>query len=78
MPTVLQIMGAGRKPIHELAIAALAGRDLAALGGRPTLRTLEVAAPPSARRRIVIEGEDGTVKAAELLRRLGADGDVKL
>jgi electron transfer flavoprotein beta subunit len=78
MPTVLQIMGAGRKPIHELAIAALAGLDLAALGGRPTLRSLEVAAPPSARRRIVIEGEDGTVKAAELLRRLGADGEVKL
>ncbi|HLT01803.1 MAG TPA: electron transfer flavoprotein subunit beta/FixA family protein [Geminicoccaceae bacterium] len=78
MPTVLQIMGAGRKPIHELALGALAGLDLAALAERPAVRTLEVAAPPSSRRNIVIEGDDAAAKAAELLRRLGADGEVKL
>ena len=78
MPTVLQIMGAGRKPIHELPIGGLAGLDLSALGGRPALRTRDVVAPPSSRRNIVIEGDDVAAKTAELLRRLGADGEVKL
>jgi electron transfer flavoprotein beta subunit len=76
MPTVLQIMGAGRKPIHELALAGIDGLNLAALAGRPALRSIEVAAPPSARRNIVIEGDDVAAKVAELLRRLGADGEI--
>lgn len=78
MPTVLQIMGAGRKPIHELAIAELHGLDLAALGRRPTLRSLDVVAPPSARRNVMIEADDAAAMACELLRRLGADGEVKI
>lgn len=78
MPTVLQIMGAGRKPIREIELAALEGLDLAALAGRPALRTLDVTAPPSARRAIVVTGDDVSAKAAELLRRLAADGEVTL
>jgi electron transfer flavoprotein beta subunit len=77
MPTVLQIMGAGRKPIHEVPIAELPGLDLAALAERPCLRSLEFKAPPNARRNFVIEGDDAAAKVAELLQRLGADGEVK-
>ncbi len=76
MPTVLQIMGAGRKPIHETRIGELPGLDLAALASRPSLRSLEVKAPPNARRNVVIAGDDAAAKAAELMRRLGADGEV--
>jgi len=78
MPTVLQIMGAGRKPIHEIPIGELPGLDLAALAERPSLRSLEVSAPPNARRNVVIEGDDAAAKAVELLRRLGVDGEVSI
>jgi electron transfer flavoprotein beta subunit len=78
MPTVLQIMGAGRKPIHEIRVGDLPGLDLAALAARPGLRSLEVAAPPNARRNVVIRGDDAAAKVAELLRRLGADGEVRV
>jgi electron transfer flavoprotein beta subunit len=76
MPTVLQIMGAGRKPLREVPLASLEGLDLAALARRPTLRTLDVTAPPSARRGIVVTGDDAAAKAAELLRQLTVDGEV--
>lgn len=78
MPTVLQIMGAGRKPVRELALAELDGLDVQALARRPALRTLDVTAPPSARRGIAIEGEDAAAKSTELVRRLAADGEVTL
>ncbi|MGD9511347.1 MAG: hypothetical protein AB7I59_09195 [Geminicoccaceae bacterium] len=78
MPTVIQIMGAGRKPIREIELAALEGLDLATLSRRPALRTREVTAPPSARRAIVVAGDDAAAKAAELLRQLAVDGEVTL
>ncbi len=77
MPTVLQIMGAGRKPIRELALRDLAGLDLDGLERRPRIRTLDVVAPPSARKNVVIDGDSADAIATELLRRLGADGEVR-
>lgn len=78
MPTVLQIMSAGRKPIRELVIADLAGLALEWLSGRPSVRQTDVFAPPSARKNVIITGDSNAAIAAELLRRLGADGEVAL
>lgn len=78
MPTVLQIMGAGRKPIKELAIRNLDTLDLEALDGRPSIRQADVFAPPSARKNTIITGDSTAAIAEELLRRLGADGEVAL
>lgn len=77
MPTVLQVMGAGRKPIRDIPIGDLPGFDANALMQRPSLRTIDVSAPPSARKRIVIEGKDVAEMVAQLLTRLRADGEVK-
>lgn len=77
MPTVLQIMGAGRKPVREIPIAALPGLDRAALARRPTLRTVAISSPAGTRKNIVITGETVAEIANELLRRLGADGEVR-
>ncbi|TAL83891.1 MAG: electron transfer flavoprotein beta subunit/FixA family protein [Beijerinckiaceae bacterium] len=77
MPTVLQVMGAARKPIREIVIEELPGIDLDALERRPSLRTIDISAPPSARKRIVIEGQDAAEMASHLLSRLGTDGEVK-
>jgi electron transfer flavoprotein beta subunit len=78
MPTVLQIMGAGRKPIVELTLADLAGLDVEQLKASPSVEVLDVFSPPSARKQIVIEGETTDQIVKELLRRLAADGEVKL
>jgi electron transfer flavoprotein alpha/beta subunit len=77
MPTVLQVMGAGRKPIREIPIGQLPGFDPDALRRRPSLRTVGISAPPSARKRVVIEGENAAEMVAQLLSRLAADGEVK-
>ena len=76
MPTVLQIMGAGRKPSVELTLAQLSGLDIERLKAFPTIEVLDVFSPPSARKRIAIKGESAREIASELLRRLGADGEV--
>lgn len=77
MPTVLQVMGAGRKPIRDIPIGELSGFDANALMQRPSLRTIDVSAPPSTRKRVVIEGKDVPDMVAQLLTRLRADGEVK-
>jgi electron transfer flavoprotein beta subunit len=77
MPTVLQVMGAGRKPIRDIPIGEIPGFDPDALRQRPSLRTIDVSAPPSARKRVVIEGKNPAEMVAQLLSRLGADGEVK-
>lgn len=77
MPTVLQIMGAGRKPIIELALADLADLDTEQLKASPSVEMLEVFLPPSARQQVVIEGDSPEEIVTELLRRLGASGEVK-
>lgn len=78
LPTVLQIMGAGRKPIIELTLAELDGLDIERLKAFPQLEVLEVFSPPSARKQLVIKGESALDTVTELLRRLGADGEISL
>ena len=77
MPTVLQVMGASRKPIREIPISELPGFDAEAIKQRPSLRTVDVSAPLRARKNILIEGNDVAEKAAQLLSKLGTDGEVK-
>jgi electron transfer flavoprotein beta subunit len=77
MPTVLQIMGAGRKPITELTLAELDGVDAEQLERAAPVSVLDVFAPPNARKQIVIKGDSPEEIVTELLRRLGADGEVK-
>lgn len=78
IPTVLQVMGAGRKPVHELALGDLPGLDLERLRAATAVVTLAVQAPPGARKRIAIEGETPRDMARALVERLAADGEVKL
>lgn len=78
MPTVLQVMGAGRKPMIELALAELTGLDIEQLKAFPSVEVLDVFSPPSARKQVVIKGESADEIVMDLLRRLGADGEVTL
>jgi electron transfer flavoprotein beta subunit len=78
MPTVLQVMGAGRKPMVELTLAELAGLDIEQLKAFPAVEVLDVFSPPSARKQVVIKGESADEIVMDLLRRLGADGEVTL
>jgi electron transfer flavoprotein beta subunit len=78
MPTVLQVMGAGRKPMVELALAELTGLDIEQLKAFPSVEVLDVFSPPSARKQVVIKGESADEIVMDLLRRLGADGEVTL
>jgi electron transfer flavoprotein beta subunit len=75
MPTVLQIMGAGRKPIVELALAELAF-DIEKLKALPSVKVLDVFLPPSTRQQLVIKGDSPQEIVVELLRRLSASGEV--
>lgn len=76
MPTVLQIMGAGRKPTIEMALSDLARLDMEQLQALPAIEVLDVFSPPSARKQVTIKGESADEMVGELLRRLGADGEV--
>ncbi|HET9985716.1 MAG TPA: electron transfer flavoprotein subunit beta/FixA family protein [Longimicrobiales bacterium] len=76
LPTVLQIMGAGRKPIVHLPLADLerAGLEIP----RPALEVRSIFAPPSSRKRVRIEGDDPDDTARKLVRQLQAAGEVTL
>jgi electron transfer flavoprotein beta subunit len=76
MPTVLQIMGAGRKPVTEMAMPELADLDIPRLSALPMVEGLDVYSPPSTRKQVAISGETIDDLAAGLLRRLGSDGEV--
>ncbi|MGB6907579.1 MAG: electron transfer flavoprotein subunit beta/FixA family protein [Methyloceanibacter sp.] len=78
IPTVLQVMGASKKPVKELPIGELPGFDLEEPKDRPCLRTLDITAPPSSRKRIIVVGDNPEEMAANLLSLLGADGEVKV
>lgn len=69
LPTVLQIMGAGRKPVAPLSTAP-------ARRAAPPPRTESVRAPASARRRVVVEGDGVEELAARLLRHLNEAGEI--
>ena len=77
IPTVLQVMGASRKPIREIPLSEVPGFEPDALGHGASLRTVDVTAPPSSRKRIIIVGKTAAEMAANLLTLLGADGEVK-
>lgn len=76
MPTVLQIMGAGRKPIKEVSLTELDGIDPQALAQSPAMETLDVFSPPNVRKNIRIEGETVAETVSGLVKRLGADGEI--
>lgn len=78
MPTVLQIMGAGRKPMVELTLVELTGLDIEQLKAFPAVEALDVFSPRSERKQVTINGESADEIVAELLRRLRADGEVAL
>ena len=77
MPTVLQIMGGGRKPIVELSLAELDRPDLLDLAAGQVVETEDIYAPPSARKRLVLKGEAVEETVQLLLRHLGEAGEVR-
>jgi electron transfer flavoprotein beta subunit len=77
-PTVLQIMGASKKPTVRWSLSDLGftnGETAAEMSG---VRTLEVYAPRIDRRSLPIRGDTAEDTAAELARRLFEQGLVKL
>lgn len=77
MPTVLQIMAAGRKPLVEIPLEQVQGLDIAQMRAAPGVETLELFSPPSVRKHVVVKGDSTEMIAAELLRVLEADGAVR-
>lgn len=72
-PTVLQVMGAARKPIVELR-----PEDVGATAAELSrVATREVFAPPSARKHVTVAAESSAEIARELARALLAEGVVK-
>ncbi len=74
LPHLREIMDAGRKRIERLSLADLGRDDLAAL--RPAVELLRVVAPPSARRRLRVDGDGPDELARDLVRRLLAAGEL--
>jgi electron transfer flavoprotein beta subunit len=77
LPTVLQILGAGRKPTVEGSPADLGFPAETTTAELSRVETLEVVAPPDRRRRIPIEGETSDDRAALLARRLLEEGAIR-
>lgn len=74
LPSVLQVLGAGRKPTETQPISVLS-----ALGGRSAARLsrsqlLTVSAPVGQRKHVMVQGETPEAAANELARLLVADG----
>jgi electron transfer flavoprotein beta subunit len=78
MPTVLQIMAAGRKPLVELSLDELQDPEIGQLAATPAIEVLQVFAPPSTRKQVVIKGDSADQIATDLLKRLAAEGAVRL
>lgn len=77
LPTLLQIMGASKKPLKVWSAVEL-GLSLDRVGEKGSgIRTLSILAPVAERRRIRIEGEPSEA-APELAKRLVEEGVVKL
>lgn len=76
-PTVLQIMGASRKPVTEWRLQDLGFPGGTSAAGMAGLKTLEIAAPPLARKRITVEGENADKIGRKLARILLEKGLVK-
>ena len=76
LPTVLQIMGASRKPRTEWTLEDLGFPAGATAAGMSGLETLETTAPPATRRCRRLDGETVEEVAGEVARRLFAEGVV--
>ncbi len=73
IPPLLQVMGAGRRPRSTLSLAELAvGPSREASG----TRRIEIAAPPTSRRRQRVRQDDTAATARELARLLATEGVV--
>jgi hypothetical protein len=70
-------MGARNKPIREMPLSEVPGFEPDALDHGVSLRTVDVTAPPSSRKRIIVVGKTPAEMAGNLLALLGADGEVK-
>jgi electron transfer flavoprotein beta subunit len=77
MPTVLQIMAAGRKPLIDLPVTQIKGLDVDHLRALPRIEMVEIFSPPSTRKQVVIKGDSADAIATELLRNLSTDGAVR-
>lgn len=77
LPSVLQVLGAGRKPSRADPVAALS--TLGGASARELSRTelLDVHLPVGQRKRVRIPGDDPEAAAGELARLLVADGVVR-
>lgn len=73
LPSVLQVVGAGRRPVRLQPVSELSG-----LGGGAAahsgVETLAVWAPQRARKGVRVEGRDPAEIAERLVRLLGAEG----
>lgn len=77
LPTVLQILGAGKKPTTVWTPADLGYPTGAATGDLARVETLEVVAPPGERRRLTVEGETPEERAELLARALLREGAIR-
>jgi electron transfer flavoprotein beta subunit len=77
-PTVLQIMGASRKPTVKWTLSDLGFREGETAAAMSGVKTLEVYAPREERRRVSIPGDSVEEMAAELARTLFEQGLVKV
>ncbi|MEW5979022.1 MAG: electron transfer flavoprotein subunit beta/FixA family protein [Acidobacteriota bacterium] len=77
LPTVLQIMGASRKPVTEWDLQDLGFPAATSAAGLAGLNTLKVTAPPSERKRVAIEGESAEEIGRKLARIFVQEGLVK-
>jgi electron transfer flavoprotein beta subunit len=77
LPTVLQIMGASKKPTTVWTLEDLGFPTGTTAAGMSGVRTTRVTAPPSDRKRIDLEGDDADDVARKLARVLIEEGMVK-
>jgi electron transfer flavoprotein beta subunit len=75
LPTVLQIMGAGRKPIRTIQSASL---SIGLTDSCSQFRTISIAAPPNHRKQIMVHGENPIEVAENLLRYLREEGEISV
>ncbi len=76
LPHLMQILDSGRKPVERFTCAELGRSDLER--ARPALKLLGLKAPPTARKRIVVNGNDAISVAHRLVRHLQAAGELTL
>ena len=74
LPSVLQVLGAGRKPARIEPVSVLGGRAAAGAGALSSSQVLSLRAPAGTRKRVMITADTPEAAASELARVLMADG----